>query len=501
MAAIAFALPNSPLHCTVYEGVPISETLDMNESSFYVDGPRRNEARQKPTESVIQYTSRIGSDLFAYDHSTESHSITCQLPLNCITPTIARLSPNEVHLDSWQKTYPEQWTCEDVLNLIYFIAMQSSDIEFSNFYGEKFQNVNGGELISMTEEQFVLRDPKYGKMLYGCTRDLLLQSQFHPPEDLPMDVKQEKPDTTTSAIKTEIPVSVEEMTFDEPGEPSSLKEQDFMANFVDIFGVKYDIDPAADFPLVIPSTRISGANGKSHAPTNEIRYQIPQSYQQPHHISSQLQQQQQHLQSLHHHHHHHLQQLPIFPDSICMKAESCQPRDIDDVSWLTDVKPCHRNPDVTTMDKIKCVAFSDGESSSGGSSGGSPGIGSTITTISVPHDDIIIGRMANGGKGGNHLWEFLCQQLRRSESIPTNDRIIQWECREDGVFRIIDSKEISIQWGIFKGNYKMTYEKLSRALRWCRANGFLATLPKNGSFPKKLCFRFGPKATNWRDFL
>ena len=80
--------------------------------------------------------------------------------------------------------------------------------------------------------------------------------------------------------------------------------------------------------------------------------------------------------------------------------------------------------------------------------------------------------------GKNHLWEFLCQLLRISESVQAKDRVIQWESREEGVFRIIDSKEVASLWGKHKGNEKMTYEKLSRALRYAVTNTFIhVTIP------------------------
>ena len=44
-------------------------------------------------------------------------------------------------------------------------------------------------------------------------------------------------------------------------------------------------------------------------------------------------------------------------------------------------------------------------------------------------------------------------------------QIIQWENRPDGIFRIVDSKRVAELWGARKQNEKMTYEKLSRALR------------------------------------
>jgi len=32
--------------------------------------------------------------------------------------------------------------------------------------------------------------------------------------------------------------------------------------------------------------------------------------------------------------------------------------------------------------------------------------------------------------------------------------------------------------------------------RWCRSSGFLSEVPKNGAYPKKLCFRFGQRAAD-----
>jgi hypothetical protein len=34
--------------------------------------------------------------------------------------------------------------------------------------------------------------------------------------------------------------------------------------------------------------------------------------------------------------------------------------------------------------------------------------------------------------------------------------------------------------------------------RFCRSAGYFAEVPKTGKFPKKLCFRFGPKAYGWK---
>lgn len=68
----------------------------------------------------------------------------------------------------------------------------------------------------------------------------------------------------------------------------------------------------------------------------------------------------------------------------------------------------------------------------------------------------------NSVKPGCRLWEF----IRNLLFDPTkNPSVICWEDREEGVFRLVNSKEIASIWGKKKGNSLMSYEKLSRAMR------------------------------------
>ena len=61
-----------------------------------------------------------------------------------------------------------------------------------------------------------------------------------------------------------------------------------------------------------------------------------------------------------------------------------------------------------------------------------------------------------------HLWEFIRDLLHD----PTQ-RIIKWENEQEGIFRVVKSSEVAKQWGNMKKNReKMTYEKLSRSLRY-----------------------------------
>ena len=63
----------------------------------------------------------------------------------------------------------------------------------------------------------------------------------------------------------------------------------------------------------------------------------------------------------------------------------------------------------------------------------------------------------------SHLWEFVRDLLLSPEE---NCGILEWEEREQGIFRVVKSEALAKMWGQKKKNDSMTYEKLSRALRW-----------------------------------
>ncbi|XP_064615916.1 uncharacterized protein LOC135480091 [Liolophura sinensis] len=94
-----------------------------------------------------------------------------------------------------------------------------------------------------------------------------------------------------------------------------------------------------------------------------------------------------------------------------------------------------------------------------------------------------------------HLWEFLRDLLLSAEYCPTH---VHWIDQRNGVFRIAKSEEVAHLWGQKKRTKRsMTYEKMSRAIRFSREAGYFGPLPKNGDYPKKLCFKFGPRAYDW----
>ncbi|XP_052243100.1 uncharacterized protein LOC127853022 isoform X2 [Dreissena polymorpha] len=95
-----------------------------------------------------------------------------------------------------------------------------------------------------------------------------------------------------------------------------------------------------------------------------------------------------------------------------------------------------------------------------------------------------------------HLWEFIRDVLNDPRYSGT---VIKWENEEDGIFRVCQSEVAASMWGAKKNNRtKMTYEKMSRSIRYSRKEGYFDDLPKNKGYPKKLCFKFGKKALGWK---
>nr|AIF71186.1 Tel [Paracentrotus lividus] len=79
------------------------------------------------------------------------------------------------------------------------------------------------------------------------------------------------------------------------------------------------------------------------------------------------------------------------------------------------------------------------------------------------------------------LWDFLVQLLKNKTYMP----YIKWEDRRERVFRILDPVQIANLWGLQKNRTNMTYEKLSRALRYYYKMGILQK--EQG---QKLTYRF-----------
>ncbi|XP_061181204.1 ETS homologous factor-like [Saccostrea echinata] len=119
----------------------------------------------------------------------------------------------------------------------------------------------------------------------------------------------------------------------------------------------------------------------------------------------------------------------------------------------------------------------------------------------VDTDDLVLKRKTNSRrkikKSPFHreqtncrLWEFIRDLLCNPRYNPD---IVTWSNKEEGEFRVVKTKEIAKMWGKKKNNEGMTYEKLSRALRYYYKTKIL--MPVIG---KRLIYQFGPSSYGWK---
>ncbi|XP_010584330.1 PREDICTED: ETS-related transcription factor Elf-5 isoform X2 [Haliaeetus leucocephalus] len=90
----------------------------------------------------------------------------------------------------------------------------------------------------------------------------------------------------------------------------------------------------------------------------------------------------------------------------------------------------------------------------------------------------------------SHLWEFVRDLLLSPEK---NGGILEWEDRGEGIFRVVKSEALAKMWGQKKKNDRMTYEKLSRALRYYYKTGILERVDR------RLVYKFGKNAHGWQE--
>lgn len=91
---------------------------------------------------------------------------------------------------------------------------------------------------------------------------------------------------------------------------------------------------------------------------------------------------------------------------------------------------------------------------------------------------------------GTHLWEFIRDILIHPEK---NQGLMKWEDRRDGIFKFLKSEAVAQLWGQKKKNSSMTYEKLSRAMRYYYKREILERVDG-----RRLVYKFGKNSSGWK---
>ncbi|XP_066464772.1 ETS-related transcription factor Elf-3 isoform X2 [Eleutherodactylus coqui] len=91
---------------------------------------------------------------------------------------------------------------------------------------------------------------------------------------------------------------------------------------------------------------------------------------------------------------------------------------------------------------------------------------------------------------GTHLWEFIRDILLHPD---LNEGLLKWEDQSRGVFKFLRSEAVAQLWGQKKKNSSMTYEKLSRAMRYYYKREILERVDG-----RRLVYKFGKNSSGWR---
>lgn len=89
------------------------------------------------------------------------------------------------------------------------------------------------------------------------------------------------------------------------------------------------------------------------------------------------------------------------------------------------------------------------------------------------------------------MWEFIRDILIHPE---LNEGLMKWEDRREGVFKFLRSEAVAQLWGQKKKNSSMTYEKLSRAMRYYYKREILERVDG-----RRLVYKFGKNSSGWKE--
>ncbi|XP_060569975.1 ETS-related transcription factor Elf-3-like isoform X3 [Ruditapes philippinarum] len=422
-------------------------TRTARQSARMLEMDSRISLQSLPDSDVFSPCSIDHQDVFMYDD--DKHGPRCGMD-GSDSPTFLDISnsksasipeiktePDTDTLMSWTQKHPEHWSQNEILDWIYFVA-STIDVDPTTIRGEGFQNITGPELCRMTLDDFQRRDPVNGKCFFDMFRSLHRDAFFIEPADCDY--------TSSTSSMLHLQHEVKQEPKYNPCPYSKGQEENFVTtgqgnDLQVLLGTDwYDIDTCVEI---------------NDEALEKISRQIF-----PH------------------------------PDYGYGSSEygSSDSESISDTSENTmDLYTrLHGRNDSTGSDVMSdddYVPYPEPTKKK-------PATKRKVSKPGEQQKPQNRGRKPGQISKGNHLWEFIRDLLKDPKSNP---HLLRWEEQETGVFRFVQSEAVAQMWGRKKNNPGMTYEKLSRAMRYYYKRGILDRVDG-----RRLVYKFGVNSHGWK---
>lgn len=376
----------------------------------------------------------------------------------------------------WKHTHPKYWTSADILDFVYYYA-DKEKIPMRNFRGEKFGSMDGSSLCKMSRTDFVEIDENFGGRLYSFLQSYInsAEKEQRMSQMVVSEWHRKHPELWTNK-------EVLDWIFD-VAQLCNVNFRTFNGErFQNVSGVDLCRMSRNEFIRREPEhgSKMYGALQQvlkecNFVPPDDLQGDVQLCSLSPAEISSLKQ-----------------ELYPSFSEHILYDMDEYRRESPE------QIVPSLIPSTVETLSNPK-RGFEEPELYPPGHEALSCSPAKKIKTRTSRVVSTELPRVSNFNKDGGvikprpkmRLWKFMRDLL---DDPKYNPEYIRWEHKEEGIFRIVSgkSKAIAELWGKIKNNPNMTFDKLGRSLRWCRANnGNFESIPKGEtSLPKKLCFRF-----------
>ena len=86
-----------------------------------------------------------------------------------MSSSLAGIDPTEV----WDKKHPDQWGEREVIAWLTRLVQTEPDMEFNLLHLEKFKSCTGKQLQEMDLQEFIDKEPRYGRQIHQTFHAIL----------------------------------------------------------------------------------------------------------------------------------------------------------------------------------------------------------------------------------------------------------------------------------------------------------------------------------------